>query len=131
MVVAVVPVVVMEVAARPVVDVAAVWDGGVAAAGAVLVALRVDPAFVAGLAFVGVARRDEHGVVVDVVAVLVVHVALMQVVLVAVVHDFVVAAAVGVVVVVRGMLFAGVHGQARAGLWSSHDKGGGLAAPKT
>src|SRR5687768_172669 len=110
MVVAVVAMVVVQVAPRPVVDVRSVGHGRVPAAGAVLVPLGMDAAFVAGLALLRVARRHVDDVVVDVVAVLVVHVAVVQVVLVPVVHDLVMAAAVRMVMVVRGMLLAGVHG---------------------
>jgi hypothetical protein len=99
-VVAVVAVVVVQVATRPVVDVRAMRDGGVAAAGPVLVPLGVDAAFVPWLALLRMAGGDVDNVVVDVVAMLVVHVAVVQVVLVAVVHDLIVAAAVGVVMVV-------------------------------
>lgn len=109
MVVAVVAVVVVQVPVRPVVDVRAVRDGRVAAAGAMLVPLGVDAALVPGLAgiWMGVADRDD--VVVDVVAMLVMQVAVVQVVLVPVVQDLVVATAVRVVVAMACVLFAGVH----------------------
>lgn len=122
MVVAVVAMHVVQVATHPVVDVRAVRDGGVAAAGSVLVPLRVDAAFVARLALLGVGVPDGDDVVVDVVAVHVVQVAVVQVVLVAVVHHFVVAAAVRVVVAVAGMLLAGVHGKTRQPLLPAQDK---------
>ena len=111
MVVAVPVVAVMEVPARPVVGMAAVRDGGVAATGAMDVRLGMHSAFVAGGAGLGVAVRDQQGMVVDVVAVLVVEVAVVQVVLVPVVQDLVVAAAVGVMMRMALVMLAGVHGE--------------------
>jgi hypothetical protein len=109
-VVAVALVAMVQVAAGPVVDVAAVRDRGMAAAGPVLVGLGMDAAFVLGRADLGMAVRGEQDVVVAVVAVLVVQVAVVQVVLVAVVQDLVVAAAVRVMVGVVLVVLAGVHG---------------------
>lgn len=106
-------VVVVQVAARPIVDVLAMRDSRMAAACAVLVRLGVDAALVFRRADFGMAVRHEEQMVVDVVAVLVVQVAVVQVVLVPVVQDLVVAAAVRVVVRVVLVLLAVVHADRR------------------
>lgn len=108
-IVAMVAVVMMQVPAGPVVGVGAVRNGGVSAARAMLVAFGMNAAFVPGFAFLRVGVADSDDVVVDVIAVLMVQMPVVQVVLVTVVHNFVVATAMGVVVLVFRVLFAGIH----------------------
>lgn len=116
MVVAMAVVGVVQVAACPIVDMAAVGDHSMSAARAMLVRHGMDTAFMPRRAFLRVAVRDEEDVVVHVVAVLVVEMAVVQVVLVAVVQDLVVAAAVRVMVGMPGVLLAGFHGKIPQGI---------------
>ena len=106
MVVAMVAVRVVQVAIDQVVDVVTVWDGFVAATGAMDVAGFVAAASVLGRAAVGVGGRDGDHVLVDVVAVRVVQVTVVQVVDVAIMADGRVAAAGAM-----GVVMVGVMGQ--------------------
>ena len=106
MVVAMVAVRVVQVAVDQVVDVVTVRDGFVAATGAMDVAGLVAAAFVLGRAAVGVGGRDGDHVLVDVVAMRMVQVAVVQVVDMTVMPDGRVAAAGAM-----GVVMVGVMGQ--------------------
>jgi hypothetical protein len=108
---------VVEVAAGPVVDVAAVRDGRVAAGWPVLVRPRVGRAGVPGGAGVGVGLAYGKGVVVDVAGVDMVQVAVVQGIAVAIVQDLAVAAAGAVLVGVAGMGLA-IHGASSGAVWT-------------
>lgn len=106
MVVAMVAVRVVQVAVDQVVDVVTVRDGFVAATGAMDVAGLVTAAFVLGRAAVGVGGRDGDHVLVDVVAMRMVQVAVVQVIDMAIMADGRVAAAGAM-----GVVMVGVMGQ--------------------
>ena len=106
MVVAMVAVRVVQVAVDQVVDVVTVRDGFVAATGAMDVAGLVAAAFVLGRAAVGVGGRDRDHVLVDVVAMRMVQVAVVQVIDMTVMADGRVAAAGAM-----GVVMVGVMGQ--------------------
>ena len=106
MVVAMVAVRVVQVAVDQVVDVVTVRDGFVAATGAMDVAGLVAAAFVLGRAAVRVGGRDGDHVLVDVVAMRMVQVAVVQVIDMAVMADGRVAAAGAM-----GVVMVGVMGQ--------------------
>lgn len=97
---------VVQVAVDQVVDVVTVRDGFVAATGAMDVAGLVAAAFVLGRAAVGVGGRDRDHVLVDVVAMRMVQVAVVQVVDMTVMPDGRVAAAGAM-----GVVMVGVMGQ--------------------
>ena len=103
-VVAVVAVRVVQVAIDEVIDVVAMWHRFVAAAGAVDVSGFVAAAVVVGRAGVRVGGADGDAVFIDVVAMRVVQVAVVQVIDVAVVLDGGVAAARAVLVRVVGVV---------------------------
>ena len=106
MVVAMVTVRMVQVAVDQVVDVVTVRDGFVAATGAMDVAGFVAAAFVLGRAAVGVGGRDGDHVLVDVVAMRMVQVTVVQVVDMTVMPDGRVAAAGAM-----GVVMVGVMGQ--------------------
>jgi hypothetical protein len=134
MIIAVIAVWVMQVAIDEVVDVVAVRDGLVAAAGAVDVIGLVAAALMSGGAGRGVLLAHGDGVLVIVAVVGVVQVAVVEVVDVTIVTDGGVAAvgAVDMIVVVVGVVAHGVSFVGGSGLGVVEDRaqqrGGGLVA---